>query len=366
MKKTDIHTWASRLIVVVCVLGLAFVFGKYGVPVFMPFLLAGLIVTFVRPWGKRLSAVIAVKQGVCCVFLLLLLLGALGGAAYFGGYYLWREASSFYAWLSENANSVMDALTGLFATKGQGGGLPDFLQRFLQLPLIADFFGGLDALVQKLAGALLERLGEALTGAAIGMAASLPSSVLGVLVFLLSCFYLALDGERLYQGMLSFFAPDNAARVREVCDTTANALRCYLRAYGVLFALTMVQLLIGFLLIGVRYAFLVAFIISLLDLLPALGAVVVLAPWSALAFASGEVRVGAGLLILAGVVTLTRQIAEPKIVGKSLGLHPLVALFAMYAGLELFGAAGLVLGPCACIVVRSVLLRTNEVAASRQ
>ncbi len=364
MEKTDIHTWASRLIVIVCLLALAFVLGKYGVPVLMPFLLAGIVVMFVRPWGKRLSALIAVRQGVCCVFLLLLLLGGLSGAAYLGGYYLWREASEFYAWLYENADSVLEALGGLFATKEQGGVLPAFLQKLLELPLIADFFGGLDTLAQKLTGALLARLGEALTGAAIGMAASLPSGVLAVLVFLLSCFYLALDGEKLLLGVLEPFAPDTRQRVREIFDTTANALRCYLRAYGLLFALTMVQLLIGFLLIGVRYAFLVAFIISLLDLLPALGAIAVLAPWSALAFASGNVRVGAGLLILAGVVTLTRQIAEPKIVGKSLGIHPLVALFAMYIGLRLFGAVGLVLGPCAVIVVRSAMLRTNDVTAA--
>lgn len=360
MAKTDIHTWASRLIVVVCTLGLAFVLGKYGVPVLMPFLLAGIVVMFVRPWGKRLSALIAVKQGVCCVFVLLLLLGALGTALYFGGYYLWREASAFYAWLYENADSVIDALGGLFATKGQGGVLPAFLQKILEMPLIEDFVGGLDTLAQNLTGALLERLGAWLTGAAIGMATSLPSGALAVLVFLLSCFYLALDGEKLYGAALDCFLPEAQPRVREICDTTANALRGYLRAYGLLFVLTMAQLLIGFWIIGVRYAFLVAFIISLLDLLPALGAIAVLAPWSAIAFASGNVRVGAGLLVLAGVVTLIRQIAEPKIVGKSLGLHPLVALFAMYVGLRVFGAAGLVIGPCAAIVVRSIVLRTVE------
>jgi predicted PurR-regulated permease PerM len=51
-------------------------------------------------------------------------------------------------------------------------------------------------------------------------------------------------------------------------------------------------------------------------------------------------------------------------VGKSLGLHPLVALFAMYAGLKLFGAAGLVLGPCAAIVVRTAL--KSDIAAKPQ
>ena len=176
---------------------------------------------------------------------------------------------------------------------------------------------------------------------------------------MLSCFYLALDGDRLLTGALSLLAPDSRERAREICDTTASALRAYLRAYGLLFLLTLVQLLIGFAIIGVRYAFLVAFLISILDLLPALGAAAVLVPWSALSFASGNVRTGAGLLVLAGVVTLTRQIAEPKIVGKSLGLHPLIALFAMYVGLELFGAAGLVIGPCACIIGKSIVQKVK-------
>ena len=256
MAKTDIHTWASRLIVVVCALGLAFVLGKYGVPVLMPFLLAGITVMFVRPWGKRLSALIAVKQGICCVFVLLVLLGIAGTGLYLGGYYLWREASAFYAWLYDNADSVLDVLGGLFATKGQGGVLPAFLQKLLELPLIEDFVGGLDTLAQNLTGALLERLGAWLTGAAIGMATSLPAGVLAVLVFLLSCFYLALDGEGLYAAALGCFSPGAQPRVREICDTTANALRGYLRAYGLLFVLTMAQLLIGFWIIGVRYAFL--------------------------------------------------------------------------------------------------------------
>ena len=170
MPGTGIQTWAARLSVAVCVLILAFVFGKYGVPVLMPFLLAGITVMFVRPIGKRLTRLIGMRQGACCVAVLLVLLVGAGGALYLGGYYLWREASSFYAWLYENADSVVDVLGGLFATKGEGGMLPTFLQKLLELPLISDFFGGLDVLAEKLTASLLERLGEALTGAALGVA----------------------------------------------------------------------------------------------------------------------------------------------------------------------------------------------------
>lgn len=355
---------ASRLVVAVCALALAFVLGKYGVPILMPFLLAWLTVSFVRPLGKRLSRATALRPGVCCVTVLLVLLAGAGGALYLGGYYLWREASAFYAWLNANAESLAEALGGLFATKGEGSALPAFLQRFLELPVIADFFGGLDALAQTLTGALLSRLGEGLTGAALHAATSLPSGVLSVLVYGLACFYLALDGERLRECVLCGFAPDRRARVQGICDAAGRAVHAYLRAYGLLFLLTLAELLVGFWIIGVQYALLIAVIVSLLDVLPALGAAVVLVPWGIVSLVSGNVRVGTGLLILAGVVTLLRQIAEPRIVGKSLGLHPLVALFSMYVAFRLFGAVGLVLGPCAAIVVRTVL--KSDIAAKPQ
>ena len=342
--------WAACATGTLSVLVLLYLAGRYGVPILAPFLLSGIVVLFVRPWGKRLSALMAIKPGICCVAVLLVLLGLLGGGVYLGGYYLWREAGSFYAWLSENADSLISALGGLFATKGQSIVLPPFIQKLLALPLISDLLGSLDSLAQTLAGALLSRLGEALTGAAINAASGLPGAMLSVLVFGLSCFYLCLDGDRIYAFFLGCFAKEHRQRVHDACVAVVHALRGYLRAYGLIFCLTFFELLIGFLLVGVRYAFLVALLIALLDLLPVIGSGAVLLPWSAVAFLSGEVRVGAGLLILYGVVTLVRQIAEPKIVGNSLGLHPLAALASMYVFFRLFGAIGIVLGPCAVLI----------------
>ena len=355
-------SWATVATGVLSLVILLYLFGRFGVPILMPFLLAGIVVLFVHPLGKWLSKRIAVRHGICNVLVLLVLLGLLGGALYLGGYFLWREAASFYAWLSEHADSLVTAITGLFSTKGQGIALPAFLQRLLELPLIADFFGGLDQLVQNLTQALLARLGEALTGAALQMATGLPSAALSVLVFALSCFYLSLDGERLLLWLMHCFEEDMQAHVRGICLSVASALRGYLRAYGLIFCMTFTELLIGFLLIGVRYAFLLAVLIALVDLLPVLGSGAVLVPWSAVALLSGNVRVGAGVLILYGVVTLVRQIAEPKIVGKSLGLHPLATLAAMYVCFGLFGAVGLILGPCAALVGKVILQQCNREA----
>lgn len=347
--------WAVGSVGVLSLVVLVYLAGRYGVPVLSPFLLAGVLVLLVRPWGKKLSALTALRPGICCVAVMLGALGVAGGAAYLGGYYLWRELDAFYGWLASNADSLASAIGGLFATKGQGSVLPAFLQRLLELPVLAELLGGLDSLVGALTESLLSRLGEALTGAAIHAASELPSLALSVLVFALSCFYLALDGERMLAWVTDRLPERYGARVRSGCDAVAKALRGYLRAYGLIFCMTLFELLIGFLLIGVRYAFLLALLIALLDLLPVIGSGAVLLPWSVVALLSGDVRVGAGLLVLFGVVTLVRQLAEPRIVGNSLGLHPFVALAASYVAFRLFGAAGLVLGLCAALVAKVIL-----------
>ena len=62
-----------------------------------------------------------------------------------------------------------------------------------------------------------------------------------------------------------------------------------------------------------------------------------------------------GLLVLYLTVSIVRQIIEPRLVGKSLGMHPLWALLAGYAGWRLFGVFGMVLGPVFFLVAKSLL-----------
>lgn len=359
-QRSDIHVWASRAVCAAFALAAIYIFGRYGVSIALPFLLGGAVAMLVHPLGKRLARWTGVRPGVCSVAVLLVLGGALVGLGYLAGYYLWQEAVEFYAWLQSNADSVASAIGGLFSI-GQGeAALPLFIQKLLELPVIADFLGGLDALAHTLTQSLLSRLGQALTGAAMNAATALPVALLSVLVFVLSCFYLSLDGARLFSWMLGCFNPNQRPRVRRVCTSVVDALRGYLRAYGLIFCMTLTELVIGLHIVGVRYAFLIAVLVALVDLLPVLGSGAVLLPWSVVAFLSRDLRTGIGLLVLYGVVTLVRQVAEPKIVGNSLGLHPLATLAAMYVAFRLFGAIGLILGPCAAIVIKVLIAGSRE------
>ena len=109
--------------------------------------------------------------------------------------------------------------------------------------------------------------------------------------------------------------------------------------------ITFIELLIGLFILRIDYALLLSAVIALLDMLPIIGTGTVLVPWSIYEFISGDLYIGVGLLILYLIITVFRNIIEPRIIGKQMGLHPLIALISVFIGLKLMGFIGIFLLP---------------------
>ena len=77
-----------------------------------------------------------------------------------------------------------------------------------------------------------------------------------------------------------------------------------------------------------------------------------LIPWAAIVWLRGDVRLAIGLLVLFGIMLLLRQLLEPRILGGSLGLHPLASLLAVYAGLQLGGVWGMIAAPAVAVLIK--------------
>lgn len=113
-------------------------------------------------------------------------------------------------------------------------------------------------------------------------------------------------------------------------------------------------LLVGFLVLGMSNALLWAGLVTLVDAFPILGVGTVLLPWATVSFLQGDGALGIGLLTVYGVVWLTRSVLEPKLIGKGVGLDPLVTLVAIYAGWKLWGLAGLLLAPILALTATQI------------
>ena len=110
-------------------------------------------------------------------------------------------------------------------------------------------------------------------------------------------------------------------------------------------------MLIGLFILGIERAALIAVIIALLDLFPILGVGIVLVPWSIFELALGNNGRGIGLIVIFVSYTVIREIIEPKIIGKSLDVHPALTLVSLYVGYALFGGLGLIVFPILAVLV---------------
>ena len=108
----------------------------------------------------------------------------------------------------------------------------------------------------------------------------------------------------------------------------------------------------AFTILKIRYSFILALVISLLDLLPVIGVGTVLIPWSIISFVQGNTTIGIALIILTIFETVIRQLIEPKIIGRSVDLHPIVMLFSVYAGSKLLGVWGILGGPAVAVAIK--------------
>jgi sporulation integral membrane protein YtvI len=308
----------------------------------------------VYPLSVRTARATHLPQRLCAVLYVLLLIGVLVGGIVFVAARLGAEVQELLSRMESGEGGMAGALTRLWDT---------CMERLSTLPLIGRFTDILrepaseDAFGQTVSTLLregLESIGSSCSAALGRLLRATPRFLIGTVVAVMATFHLSADYGRLRERFLSVLSPSTREKITRMRTVTGKAMRRYLRAYLLLFALTFGEVLVGLWILKQPYAWLIALGVAVVDLLPVFGAGAVLIPWALFSFLFGAHQLGLGLLILYGVVTIVRQIAEPHVVGGSLGLHPFVTLLFLYVGWELFGVLGMLLAPAAALLVKEL------------
>ena len=80
-----------------------------------------------------------------------------------------------------------------------------------------------------------------------------------------------------------------------------------------------------------------ALFIGFVDALPILGSGTVMIPWAIISGINGDINLGIAIIVLLIIMSVVRQILEPKLVSKNIGVHPIFTLIAMYTGFKAIG-----------------------------
>ncbi len=174
-----------------------------------------------------------------------------------------------------------------------------------------------------------------------GAAVSVPGQVLSVFLTIISSFFIAVDYDRITSFFVRQLNDTHSRLLLEIRDYIVGTLFLCIRSYALIMTITFFELSIGLSLLKIENAILIALLIAIFDILPVLGTGGIMIPWVGIVFLQGNYSLALGLLVVYLVITVIRNIIEPKIVGAQLGLHPVLTLVSMFVGANYFGFLGM-------------------------
>lgn len=319
------------------ILGLIFLGFKYVLPLLMPFLLAFVFSVLLRAPAEYLSKKLKINRRLVTTILVTLLFILLAVLALFIGSELFTFARTSVSQFNTVIVPTVESLT-------------EMASRWTSR-LDPNAVSVLEGLVNSVLLSLRSKVAEISTRLVTGIMSSLPSSFLNVLFMIIATYFISLDFGLLKWAVARRIKEEDYNKIiagLDYCKTTVGRM---LRSYVLIMFITFLEQAIGLTILGVEYSVLIAMAIAVFDILPVVGSGTIMLPWAVISLVTGDIKRGVGLLILYVIITVIRQIIEPRIVGDHVGLHPLLTLMCMFVGLRVFGGLGLLGLPILCAVL---------------
>ncbi|MGN1443118.1 MAG: sporulation integral membrane protein YtvI [Acutalibacteraceae bacterium] len=352
------------------IVAIAAVLLRYAVGICMPFIIAFVFAAILQKPKNFLVRKTPLKKGLAsaiCVLLalvLIVLVFSLIGARVFD------EIKGFIDYLVQQfkdletlVDKIENWLSGVIAS------LPQFLEKSLA-ESSEKFFTKLRESINGESAELAQEITSGIAGkfsmswistpinGVISTARQLPNVFVAVIITIVSCCFLTSDFQNVMGFIKLQFPEEKRKDLTRAKAILKDSLGKMGKAYLIIMFITFVEMSVGLTvlrLIGVfesNYIVLIAAATAIIDIVPLLGTGTVIFPWALYCLIMKDYGMAIGLVIIYVVISVIRQVIEPKLVAGQLGLSPIVTITAMYLGLKLFGFIGMFVLPITIIVLK--------------
>lgn len=345
MNREKIASLAHICIISAALLLLVLAAFKYLLPALLPFGIAWGVAFITRKPADALERKLRISAKFWRATIAILLILTVIGGGIFALVKITEEIFRLFTSLYEDG-TLLNTITSLLGSFDNlfGGSLPKSI------------YDSLEKALSGMLGSVISRSGSLISG----VISRVPTILIFILITAIASVYFAVGLENVNKSVKKLLPERFSKLLSSFKESSLSVMVKYLRSYLLIMLIMFSVMLFGLTVIGVRYSLLMAAIISALDILPVVGIGVVLIPWGAWLLITGNKAVGIGLLVLYGIGVVIRQIAEPRIVGKSFGAHPLVMLIAIYAGYSILGFLGVILFPVILVALKTLLVKNDS------
>jgi sporulation integral membrane protein YtvI len=312
---------------------------------FMPFVIGWIIAMMANPLVRFLEKKVKIHRKHSSAIFLVLAIGAIIGAAALIISLLVKEARGL----------IEDMPDILINVRNQFHEATEAIRRFSRtLPLnIQDIINKLMDGIANYTSNFSEQVELPTMSTAGDFAKNIAEGFLGLIVIILSAYFFAAGRDEITGGLKKHLPESFTNYWRLISDNFKAAFGGYFKAqFKIMFILTIIMF-IGFEVLRVGYSFLFALGIAFLDVLPVFGTGAVLWPWAIIDVITGNYIRAVGLVIIYLICQVVKQVLQPKMVGDSIGLHPLATLFFMFVGYRFYSVLGMIIGiPIGMVLVK--------------
>lgn len=172
-----------------------------------------------------------------------------------------------------------------------------------------------------------------------------------VFITFIAAFLILNDYERIIGGCKKTQVGRMAVSVlKEIREASGAYLGAQLRIMGIITAICIA----GLFLLGIPYAFWIGLGIGVCDALPFIGTGTIFVPWALVNILLGKYKQALCLFMYYIICSFVRELLEPKLVGKHLGVPPLAVLMSIYIGIQVYGGAGVIFGPVSALLIYEI------------
>jgi sporulation integral membrane protein YtvI len=322
----------DRTVFFIVVIAGIFVFFKYLFAYVAPFFFGLLIALVMEPLIKVMVSKARFKRWMASVLCLLLFIAAVGSL---GTWIVTRLARQTMAFVEAVPLYIDDFLLLLDDINEWLMGWTDYTFpdiREAMLSGAANFFG------------------SGVRDQSLRIVSNVPDFFIALILMLVSAFFFMKDRPLILEAAKKRCPAWLADKLQIIKRGLTRAVGGYFRAQVILMTIVGIIGIGGLLILQNPYALMIGLVMAVLDFLPVVGSGSVLIPWALFHLLTGEISQAIGLLALYAVITVVRQVLEPKVLGEQIGIHPLATLMSVFIGYKVFGVAGILIGPAIMMV----------------
>ncbi len=345
---TDMNYWSKvikRIFSLALTILLLFVIFKLSV-FYIPFLIAFVLALLFEPLIKLFMKKLKWTRRVSSILVIFVSLAIIIGIISWGLIALFNEATNLLENSGEYVGKVQELFNKFVSQNTILEKLPIDISKSIesaQINLLSGVTNGITNLLIGIRDWILK----------------IPNLVMSIFFVLISLYFMCTDKIYIIDQIEHHLPVVWTKKIAKHLRAITKKLGKYLRAEITLVFITFLIALIGltiYKIIGLNVGFplLISLGIAFVDALPILGSGAIMAPWAIIEVINSNFKLGIAVLSLWAIMGIVRNILEPKLVSKHIGIHPVFTLVAMYTGYKLIGFFGLILGPILLIVLKEI------------